>query len=411
MAAEMYTEIEHIVVVTMENRSFDHFLGWAPGTDGKQEGLTFSDNAGAAYATYPLAPDFRGRGHPNPDHSYLPSRVAFNDGKCDGWLKAGDNDRFAIGYYRAEDLGFFGQAAPQWTVCDRYFAAIMSETIPNRIYQLAAQTDRITDTRELCTLPTIFDRLGNNPDDVLYYYSDVPLLALWGTRYLGISRPFNSFLHACARNQLPKVAFVDPLFVGEGLGITNDDHPYADIRNGEVFLAAVYRAVTQSKAWPGTVLVINFDEWGGFFDHVAPSIAEPVPAGDQKAGSDGRRGFRVPCLVIAPWSPRGHVNHTVMDHTSVLKMIEERWALQPLSERDANANSLAAVLDFAHPDNTAPKVPDVHFERPGLLSEAVSAVVRTVAHLADHTVLPAEAEVASEYPALLAHARKTGWPV
>lgn len=89
--------IDHIVVVMMENRSFDHMLGWVPGADGRQAGLTYTDETGVADSTYPLAPDFQGCGHPDPDHSYEGGRVQFNNGACDGWLRAGESDRYAIG--------------------------------------------------------------------------------------------------------------------------------------------------------------------------------------------------------------------------------------------------------------------------------------------------------------------------
>ena len=82
------------------------------------------------------------------------------------------------------------------------------------------------------------------------------------------------------------------------------------------------------------MLVINYDEWGGFFEHIPPSLA-PIPAADQAAGSDGRRGFRVPCVIASPFARRGFVPNTVFDHTSVLKLIEWRWGLEPLTERDA----------------------------------------------------------------------------
>jgi len=90
--------IEHIIVVTMENRSFDHFLGWLPGAEGHQAGLTYLDRAGAPHSTFPLAPDYQGCGHPDPDHSYAGGRTESDQGRCDGWLRAGSNDDYAIGY-------------------------------------------------------------------------------------------------------------------------------------------------------------------------------------------------------------------------------------------------------------------------------------------------------------------------
>ncbi len=168
--------LEHVVVVTMENRSFDHFLGWLPGADGWQAGLRYPDRAGVLQPTHALAPDFQGCGHANPDHSYGGGRVAYDNGACDGWLRAGGNDPYAIGYYTAPDLPFLGQAAQRWTVCDRYFAAIMAETYPNRLYLHAAQTDRLDDALTLTALPTIWDRLDAAGLDGRYYFSDVPFL-------------------------------------------------------------------------------------------------------------------------------------------------------------------------------------------------------------------------------------------
>jgi phospholipase C len=188
-----------------------------------------------------------------------------------------------------------------------------------------------------------------------YYYTDVPLLALWGPKYLPISNRISQFYDDCAAGTLAPVSFVDPGFLGEDIGVSNDDHPHADIRNGEVFLNSVYEAVTSSPNWPNTVLVINFDEWGGFFDHVAPSAA-PIPVADQKAGNTiGLRGFRVPALVISPWSRRASVAHGLYDHTSVLKMIEARWRLRPLTVRDQTANNLADVLDFRRTNLSVPR--------------------------------------------------------
>jgi phospholipase C len=187
-----------------------------------------------------------------------------------------------------------------------------------------------------------------------YYYSDIPFLALWGPQYAGISRPFEQFLTDCTLGALPEIAFVDPRFEDESSGTSNDDHPRADIRNGEAFLNQVYSAVTQSPNWPNTVLVVTFDEWGGFFDHVPPPLRQPIPDSDVAAGSDGRSGFRVPLLVVSPFARRSYVSHTSFDHTSVLKMIKWRWDLEPLSTRDAGANSLATVLNFSGSNLHAP---------------------------------------------------------
>ena len=352
-----FSDVQHIVVVMMENRSFDHFLGWLPGADGKQAGLSYVDRAGVAHPTFPLAPDYQGCGHPDPDHSHSGGLVEYNGGACDGWLRAGMNDLYSIGYYRKNDLSFLGNAAPAWTTCDQYFAATLAETYPNRIYQHAAQTDRLDNTLDISVLPTIWDRLAEKGVVGRYYYSDVPFLALWGAKYLPISRQIPQFFADCGTGTLPAVSFVDPRFLGEAEGTSNDDHPHADIRNGETFLNQIYNAVTSSPNWPNTLLVINFDEWGGFFDHVRPQVA-PIPPGDRAAGNrDGLRGFRVPAVLVSPWSPRGKVTHGLYDHTSVLKMIESRWRLRALTIRDLTARSLAEALDFGTFNVDVPRFP------------------------------------------------------
>jgi phospholipase C len=338
--------IEHIVVVMMENRSFDHFLGWLPGADGKQAGLTYVDRYGVPHGTHRLTA-FSSCGYADPDHSYEGGRIELNGGRCDGWLKAGENDELAVGYYTQADLGFLGQAAPAWTVCDRYFSAVMAETYPNRFYMHAAQTDRLHNSTAKATMPTIWDRLKDAGVSGKYYFSDVPFTALWYERHLDISVPFAGFLADAAAGTLPAVSFIDPRFLDEASGTSSDDHPHADIRAGEAFLAQVYAAVTSSPNWAKTMLVINFDEWGGFYDHVAPTTAPDV------SSQTALRGFRVPALVISPRARRGAVAHGTYDHTSILRAIEWRWGLPPLTPRDAHARNLAEVLDFDSPGRLA----------------------------------------------------------
>jgi phospholipase C len=340
--------IDHIIVVMMENRSFDHFLGWMPGADGKQAGLSYVDRYGIPHTTHHLT-DFQGCGHPDPDHSYEGGRIQFNNGKNDGWLRAGENDEFAVGYYDSSDLDFWRQAGPDWTVCDRYFAATLAETYPNRFYQHSAATDRLHNSTVTSTMPTIWDRLAAAGVQGKYYYGDIPFTALWGTKYLGISRPYAEFLSDCSSGKLPSVSFVDPRFTDESSGTSGDDHPHADIRSGELFLAEVYNAVTKSPNWANTMLVVNYDEWGGFYDHVPPQTAP------DSNPDTAQRGFRVPSMVISPRARRRYVAHDTYDHTSVLKAIEWRWGFQPLTPRDNAARNIAEVLDFqSAPNVTAP---------------------------------------------------------
>ena len=153
-------QIRNIVVLMMENRSFDHLLGWMPNSTARQSGLSYTDNNGISHSTYPLAPDLTGCGHPDPDHSYDGGRTEVDNGAMDGFLKASTNDIYTIGYYTERDFQFLPQFARNFTVCDQYFPSILGPTFPNRIFQLCGQTDRLNDSITLCTLPTIFDNLA-----------------------------------------------------------------------------------------------------------------------------------------------------------------------------------------------------------------------------------------------------------
>jgi phospholipase C len=344
--------LDHVVVVMMENRSFDHLLGWLPGADGKQAGLTYLDKSGVAHPTFALAPDFQGCSYTDPDHSYDGSRIEWDNGACDGFLRA--SDLWSIGYYEQRDLPFLGKAAPAFTTCDRFFASFMGPTFPNRFYSLSGVTDRISNVETPVPLPTIFDRFEAKKIPAAYYYGNFPFIALY-QRYRKISFKYATFFKQCKTGRLPAFSYIDPNFTfddhGPASGNTgNDDHPHADIRAGEYFMSTIYNAVTRSPAWPRTLLVFTFDEWGGFFDHVPP------PAGPDVKPEYQQRGFRIPAVLVSPFARRGRVDHGVYDHTSILRLLEWRWGLEPLSVRDAHANNLANALDFLHHNLRAPKI-------------------------------------------------------
>jgi phospholipase C len=356
--------IEHIVVVTMENRSFDHFLGWLPNADGKQAGLTFADSAGVSHATHSLSGDYTGCPHPDPDHSYGGARVEYDRGMMDGFLRAGGNDVYSIGYYGERDIPFYAALARNYTACDRYFAAILGPTFPNRLFLHAAQTDRLDDSTSFTSVPTIWDRLASAGVSARYYFSNVPFLALWGVKYLGISRLYKEFLAAASTGTLPAISFIDPRYTVLDDGTGNDDHPHADIREGDLFLYETFQAVARGPKWANTVFIVNFDEWGGFFEHVAPPRAAAANSVDTDlVNGKALLGLRVPTVVASPFSlgnpANSRVSALVFDHTSVLKLIEWRWGLAPLTPRDASTdvNNLAYALNLSQPDATVPNLP------------------------------------------------------
>ena len=196
-------------------------------------------------------------------------------------------------------------------------------------------------------LPTIWDRINDAGLQGRYYFSDAPFSALLGARHLLISRTVDQFFGDAEAGLLPNVSFVDPRFLitDAPFGSSGDYHPASDIRMADLFLHQIYEAVTNSPNWERTVLIINFDEWGGFYDHVAPV------EGPDNHPDLALRGFRVPCLVASPLARRGHVAHDLYDHTSVLKFIESSWNLPPLTPRDAAANNLGDVLDLGGTPN------------------------------------------------------------
>jgi phospholipase C len=367
------SQIQHVVIAMMENRSFDHLFGWLPNASGRQAGLSYLDNEGNSHATFPLAPDFTGCAYDDPDHSYSGGRLEYDDGKMDGFLKPASNSVYAIGYYREQDLPFRAALARNYTTCDRYFPSILAPTFPNRIFQYAGQTDRLDDDFSISTLPTIWDNLKATGVSHKYYFSNIPFVALWGAKYIPISHLYSEFLTDCAAGTLPAVSFVDPTFTT----ITNldeDDHPHSDVRNGDAFLAKTFKAVSSSPNWPNTVFVVNFDEWGGFFDTIVPPRAiAPNNVDPDLVDGKALLGIRVPCIVASPWT-RGNpasptVNKTVFDHTSVLKLIETVWDVPPLAARETSSDTgnLLSVLDLNSPNPEVPTLPSASYVIPSSL--------------------------------------------
>jgi phospholipase C len=407
------TGIDHVVVLMLENRSFDHLLGWLSGADGKQDG-TYPALDGNTYPNYPLAPDFQGCGYSDPDHSWEGWLVQNDNGALEGFLRrptappsppsgapAAVANTFPIGYYTnldpgggpkaVPDIPVLGALAQQYTVIDRYFASFAGETYPNRFYQHAARTDRDHNSTTSSTLPAIWDQLspvpGTGKPTGAYFFKDVPFLALWGTKYLGFWRPYVagqslpglgvlpglSFLDSVQQGLLPNVSFVDPAFEDEGTGTSGDYHPLCDIRVGEKFVADVYHALHDAGYLANTVLMITFDEWGGFYDHVMPPTVtdDTDPATVNHANNNRppafpgpnypdytQLGFRVPAIVVSDFAPRQVVSGGPFEHTSTLAFIESLFGLNHLTARDANAVNLGTVLSgTARTDDPASAIP------------------------------------------------------
>jgi phospholipase C len=358
--------IDHVVVVMMENRSFDHYFSWVPGAATVDTSrLTLLDSDGKPVPMRHLT-DYQNCALADPSHSYDGGRTQFNGGRMDGFLLTQPvGDDFPLGYYTADDLPFYKGVVENYTLCDRYFTGILGPTQPNRYYMHAGQTNKKNNDTNHFDLPTVWDALDSVGRSGRYYYGDLAGWAMVSLEFSGHNpgaaniRPFSRFLDDARNGDLADVSYVDPAMIGEGAGTSNDDHPLADIRKGQVFLNSVYDALRQGPKWGTTLLIINYDEWGGFYDHVAPPVA-PVTYEEFKAtGNDGRLGFRVPCMAIGPRVRRGHVEKRQLDPNSILNMIAWRFGFAPLGARGATSMNFAQLLDFGAPPNTQAPAFDV----------------------------------------------------
>jgi phospholipase C len=354
--------IDHFVVLMMENRSFDHYLGWRSDVDGRQAGLAYPDHDGKRHRTHPLAPDYQGCGFKDPDHSWEGGRSEYDHGRLDGFYKV--NDEFAIGYYREKDLPFLPQLAHAFTTYDRYFAPVLGPTYPNRHYQWAAQSggqrvNQIPTTSDGDRWENIFDRAVANGISVGYYYTDIPFAALYGQRGLRWAKPIAQFYADAAAGRLPNIAFVDPGFLFEDEGLSSDEHPHGDPRVGQFLMSEVVGAFLESPNFRRSAMFVNYDEWGGFFDHVSPIFVPDQRASRKLADSFGITGFRTPAVAISPWARRGYVSHAAFTHVSILKLISYRFGLGYLNERHRYEPDIGRSLDFAKPNYEPPELPTV----------------------------------------------------
>ncbi|MEO8302640.1 MAG: alkaline phosphatase family protein [Betaproteobacteria bacterium] len=352
-----------VVVLMMENRSFDHMLGWLPGANGRQQGLFYADKAETLHSTWPLAPDFQGCNYADPDHTWQGIATQYANGRCDGFLKTAEiGDRFPIGYYTQADLPILSVLASNYTTFDNYFCSMMGPTWENRLYQLTGTTQvgmdividhfPTTDAERPCVIQSaIFDRVRGAGLTAGYYYHGEPMTGLFKSkRYDDISFSISRFWEDARRGTLANVVFVDPDYTddAEDNGTSNDYHHRGSVLVAEDFVAKVHNALRDSPQWDRMVFVLNFDEHGGFYDHVAPPPCQDdtLQVGAGPFPDLKRLGFRVPAIAMGPFAPRKIEKAGPYEHCSILKMIEWRWGLEPLTLRDRYAKNLAEALDF-----------------------------------------------------------------
>jgi phospholipase C len=356
--------VDHVIVLMMENRSFDHYFGWRTGTQ-HQVFLDHPEdpthpNHNQPVATHRLVPgDFRGCGFSDPDHGWGGGRRELAYG-----FLSGGNDAFAVGYYDQGDLDFYSALSSEFTLCDNYFAALLGPTFPNREYMHSAQSgglktnalpNEVSGMETGFTWPTIWDLCNANGVPWGYYYVDLPAVGLWGSKNASGAHHLENLFADLAAGTLPNITFVDPGFT---TGLRTDEHPRGDARAGQAFVHNVVKSVLESPLWPRTALFINYDEWGGFFDHVTPPRVADVrgtptdPAGENDFG---QLGFRVPCIVVSPYARRNKlasqipaVSNLVLEHCSILRYIESKFLRgRYLTARDRYASNIGAVLDLS----------------------------------------------------------------
>jgi phospholipase C len=342
--------IDTVVVLMMENRSFDHYLGWL-GSDeqyleaGKRRygrnfkisgrnDQSFPDHEGNPTETYRLvgAPTesnpWRGCNHPIPGHGWFAGRAELTDGFL---APRSGNDLYALGYYTAEDLAVHAQLARRFTVCDQYFASLLAGTFPNRQYMQSATSNGNKFNpgplrSGIFPQPTIWDKLATAQVAAGFYYAGFPGLLCYGERLANYVRPIDRYFEDCQAGTLPSYVFIEPSFGG---GLRTDDHTRGDVNVGQRFILECFGAFAQSRQWRRGLFVLVYDEWGGFFEHVAPPVVPDVRASPLLAENFGQLGFRVPAVLASPYARRGYVDHRVYDHTSILRFLEWRFLGAP----------------------------------------------------------------------------------
>ena len=362
---------DHVVLVMQENRSFDHYFSQL-----SHGGVHVASN----FATNPDADGVPVRRYhesryclKDVNHGWSGSFREFNGGKNDGFVVANDpNGARALAYYDETDLPWYYALVRRFAISDAHFASVLGPTPPNRLFYWAGTSFGSTNAAAAPTVDpatgrapvSLFDRLSDAQVSWLSYVTDVASPLMFPKmitqdfdHFVGISQ----FYEDAAKGTLPSVSVVEGQFGGGPGTEESDEHPDANIQVGQAFVAKVTEAVMRSPLWPRTVLIITYDEHGGFYDSVPPPKAcrpdATPPVSEPHHGFD-QLGFRTPLIVVSPWARRGHVSHEVVDHTSITRLVETRFGLPAMTGRDANAWPLLDLFDFAFADTSVPDLPE-----------------------------------------------------
>ena len=365
--------IDHIVVLMQENRSFDHMLGQlhnegqpaAVGLNGRNGNV--DPGTGAVITSFHQT---RLCEVADLAHSWNSTHRQYNDGFMNGFVAtnatpADPTGRRAMGYLTSADLPFYYALYATFAMGDRYFSSVLGPTYPNRFFLLAGTSfGRISNEYPSTPDeygPSIFELLNDAGVTWKVYYNDIPFAAFFaGAR----AQPDNfveidQFHTDAANGTLPQVAYVDPAFVTGG---ENDEHPPSNVQLGQAFVASVIDSLMHSPNWPSSALFLEYDEHGGYYDHVVPPAAcvpdatPPRLTPTSEPGTFDRYGIRVPMVVVSPFSKPHFVSHRIHDHTSILRFIETRFDLPALTVRDANTDPPLEFFDFENPAFLTPPV-------------------------------------------------------
>jgi phospholipase C len=388
--------LKHIVVLMMENRGFDHQLGFLQSASYQINGLTGSESnhdANGSAVTVTNDAIYYGDLTPDPDHSHFGVMEQMFDGTdpnatpvppMSGFVKSYggitgsvDSSRRIMKCFSKAKLPVITTLAQQFCLCDNWFSSVPGPTFPNRAFAHAATSIGRVDMSPVGYVgisKTIYELLNDNGIDSRIYYNDTTLAATFPklmaqmNQYFG---DFQSFLVACGNDSLPAYSFIEPRYNTlelEGIfDAASDQHPDHDVQEGERLIQRVFTAIWSNVAVRNsTLLVITYDEHGGLFDHVPPPQRVPNPDGKNWAGAAGNPdppfdftwlGVRVPALLISPYIQTGTIDSALYDHTSFLattrKIFVPNWQANFLTQRDKNANTFEGVfnLDTARTDN------------------------------------------------------------
>jgi phospholipase C len=371
---ENLKKVDHIVVLMLENRSFDHMLGYLKlvnernDIDGLVLGMANKHN-GKIYPAHHLTTTAVTDAQDPCHHGDCVAEQVSNDngGFVSNFARTHTDPYLGVvmGYYNGVDLPVYDHLAREFCVCDRWFAPVPGATWPNRLYAVTGRADKKKDNKKvpLYDLPSFVRHLDDRKVSWRWYgyegFLGIRLTTLklidGKYRFSGHhSKVENDFFEHAAQGRLPAVSWIDPNFVDfSGTSGANDDHPPADLLAGQDLVLKIYHSLLNSPSWSKTLLVVTYDEHGGFFDHVAPG---PVADDNPKFRS---LGVRVPAFLVSPWVKRGESSHTRFDHTSIIKTILLRFCrnksgIPDMGARVTAANHLGGLLTETSPRDPAP---------------------------------------------------------